>query len=236
MYAARAPVQLSTHPGVKSPPGRVDDLMMRASGRTMFAADRAAGGGSGFFSDRAGTSGTGRRACSPGLRRVMWPGVGAGPGEPIHDHRRIPSITGTPVVGNTLIAGGGRWQSPNPRDTFTLWQWWRCATRLPRLHHDQRHELDSLLQTHGRDANQWIALARYVRLECRSDSRPQSSTSLPAGPARPPATLTPRRRSPRPRPPPEPTPAPPLRPPRRRRRPCRPRARSSTRTKTQKMM
>src|SRR5262249_17848016 len=38
----------------------------------------------------------------------------------------IPTITGSPVVGNVLIAGGGRWQSPNPRDTFALWQWWRC--------------------------------------------------------------------------------------------------------------
>jgi len=34
-YAAEALVQLSTYPGVKPPPGRVDDLSPRASRATM---------------------------------------------------------------------------------------------------------------------------------------------------------------------------------------------------------
>jgi hypothetical protein len=101
----------------------------------------------------------------------------------------IPTITGTPVVGNSLIAGGGRWQSPNPRDTFTLWQWWRCpnafATGCVAINEMNSTPFYKLTDA---DANQWIALARYISLkDVGSDLIPSSTT----GPVRPRATPTP---------------------------------------------
>jgi len=120
------------------------------------------------------------------------------------DITTIPTITGTPVVGNTLIAGGGRWQSPNPRDTFTLWQWWRCdnpfahgCTTINAMNSTPFYKLTDA------DANQWIALARYISLGGANDLAVSSTT----GPVRPLATPTP---SPTPTPvaTPEPTPVP----------------------------
>ncbi len=104
------------------------------------------------------------------------------------DITTIPTITGTPVVGNTLIAAGGRWQSPNPRDTFTLWQWWRCDN--PFAH--GCITINSMNSTPfyrltDADADHWIAVARYVRLDSASDLNVSSTT----GPVRPRVTPTP---------------------------------------------
>jgi len=117
----------------------------------------------------------------------------------------IPTITGTPVIGNNLIAGGGRWQSPNPRDTFTLWQWWRCPNAFAQgcvaingMNSTPFYKLTDA------DANQWIALARYISLNgAGSDLMPSSTT----GPVRPAATPTPQP-TPVATPIPTPTPAP----------------------------
>src|SRR3954454_2678589 len=49
---------------------------------------------------------------------------------PVFKVLSIPTISGTPVVGNLLTASGGAWQSPTPSNTSTQWQWWRCANQF----------------------------------------------------------------------------------------------------------
>jgi hypothetical protein len=117
----------------------------------------------------------------------------------------IPTIAGSPVIGNTLIAGGGRWQSPNPRNTVSRWEWWRCpnpfaqgctviavSTPFYRLTAD--------------DTDQWIALARSISLTGVGSDMQVSATT---GPVHPEATATPvPTPEPTPVPTPEPTPVP----------------------------
>lgn len=123
----------------------------------------------------------------------------------------IPTITGAPAVGNVLVAGGGRWQSPNVRATNTRWEWWRC-NNAGAIGCDKINVTNAswpYYRLADEDANKWIATARYVQLGSASVLMASSTT----GPVRPRVTPTPVPTpvvTPEPTPVvPEPTPAPP---------------------------
>jgi hypothetical protein len=121
----------------------------------------------------------------------------------------IPTISGTPVVGNLLIASGGNWASPSPRNTSTEWQWWRCdnpfATGCSLISRgSQSHRLDA------RDLGKWIAAARSIKFPNTADCIPASECLLAVSAARGPVTTGVPEPTPVPTPvvTPEPTPAP----------------------------
>jgi hypothetical protein len=125
----------------------------------------------------------------------------------------IPTISGTPVVGNQLTASGGQWASPNPRNTRATWQWWRCdnpiavaCDLIPRGPRDrQTYRLGPA------DLGKWIVAARHVAYPANADCIPDSECLvLPSGPVGP---VTATAATPTPTPtatpaPPEPTPVP----------------------------
>jgi hypothetical protein len=77
-----------------------------------------------------------------------------------------PVITGSPVVGNTLSASGGAWQSPNPEPgrTEAWYEWWRC----PNTDHAQLWRCGFLSRSTTYrviedDKAQYVFLVRFVR-------------------------------------------------------------------------
>jgi hypothetical protein len=118
----------------------------------------------------------------------------------------IPTITGSPVIGSTLAAGGGRWASANPRDTLVRWEWWRCPNASAQNCQIINRSNDTVIswpfyRLTDADANSWIAVARYVQLGQASVLMASSTT----GPVRPEATPVP---TPEPTPVATPAPAP----------------------------
>jgi len=104
-----------------------------------------------------------------------------------------PVITGNTTVGNTLISGGARWESPNPGRTVVRWEWYRCPTP------DAAGVCAFLgvapwAKLATADVNGYIVLVRYLEYNgARTWSR-----SAPVGPVAP--------VTPAPTPTPEPTP------------------------------
>jgi hypothetical protein len=120
-----------------------------------------------------------------------------------------PTITGSPVVGNTLAAGGGRWGSSDPARTLARWEWWRCdnpAARGCTIINRAGNTVASwpFYKLTDADLNSWIAVGRYVQ----NGSASVLSVSAATGPVRPVPTPEPPPPVVTPAPTPEPTPAP----------------------------
>jgi hypothetical protein len=118
----------------------------------------------------------------------------------------IPTISGTPVVGNLLTVSGGAWQSPNPRNTATEWRWWRCdnpfaASCRSVAQREQTYRLTA------EDNGRWIAATRLIRFPASADCNPASECLEPVSTAVGPVTVA---ATPTPAPvvTPEPTPVP----------------------------
>jgi hypothetical protein len=120
-----------------------------------------------------------------------------------------PTLSGTPVVGNSVTAGGGAWQSPQPWNTFAQWQFWRCDDPFAGCRLVQHGPQAYRLQPD--DIGKWITAARLLRYPAGADCNPASecltATSTALGPvqAEPTPEPTP---VPTPVPIPEPTPTP----------------------------
>jgi hypothetical protein len=119
-----------------------------------------------------------------------------------------PTITGAPVVGNTLAAEGGRWASSDPRNTLARWEWWRCENAVANGCTIINKVGNTVIswpwyKLSDADLNHWIAVGRYVQ----NGSASVLSVSQTTGPVRPVATP-----EPPPVPTPEPTPVPPVAP------------------------
>ncbi len=109
---------------------------------------------------------------------------------PIFKVLSIPTISGTPVVGNLLTASGGAWQSPTPSNTSTQWQWWRCANQFAVgcqlvLQNSQTYRLTD------RDIGTWLATARWIKYPANADCNPVSECLLTVSAARGPVSVAP---------------------------------------------
>ena len=109
---------------------------------------------------------------------------------PVFKVLSIPTISGTPVVGNLLTASGGAWQSPTPSNTSTQWQWWRCANQFAVgcqlvLQNSQTYRLTD------RDIGTWLATARWIKYPANADCNPVSECLLTVSAARGPVSVAP---------------------------------------------
>jgi len=127
----------------------------------------------------------------------------------------IPSISGSPIVGNLLVASGGSWQSPNPGGTSTQWQWWRCPNSFASGCTIVSTSSPTYRLT-AADLTYWIATARLIQYgsgsSCTASNPcsvlPVSATKGPVSAAATPAPTPAPTVAPTPEPTPVPTPAP----------------------------
>jgi len=70
-----------------------------------------------------------------------------------------PTITGTTVIGNTLVAGAGAWQSPSPGRTTVSWIWYSCLRSTGDC--DFR-STQSAYKLADNDRGRYIQLTRFV--------------------------------------------------------------------------
>jgi hypothetical protein len=119
-----------------------------------------------------------------------------------------PTVSGTTMVGNLLMASGGSWASPQPWNTSTRWEWYRCNNPFAAdcrliVGNQPTYRLDVA------DGGKWIAVAKVVRFPANADCRPSTECLFMASAARGPVVLAP---TPTPTPTvvatPEPTPEP----------------------------
>jgi hypothetical protein len=136
--------------------------------------------------------------------------AGAQDRDPIFRILSIPTISGTPVVGNLLTASGGNWASPAPSNTSTEWQWWSCPGPFA-AGCDVVSERQQTYRVRVEDRGRWIVVARSIKFPARADCVPTSECLLPVSASHGPVTAV---ATPAPTPvptpvaTPEPTPAP----------------------------
>ena len=121
---------------------------------------------------------------------------------PIFRILSIPTISGTPVVGNLLTASGGAWQSPFPSSTSTQWQWWRCANPFA-VGCQMVSQNSQTYRLTDRDNGAWIVTARWIKYPSNADCNPVSECGRPVSAARGPVAVA---ATPTPVPTPVPTP------------------------------
>jgi len=100
----------------------------------------------------------------------------------------IPTISGTPVVGNLLTASGGAWQSPSPNNTSTQWQWWRCSNPFA-VGCQLVSQNSQTYRLTDQDTGAWIATARWIRHPAKADCNPESECLLSVSAAHGPVSV-----------------------------------------------
>jgi hypothetical protein len=99
------------------------------------------------------------------------------------DFLGIPSISGTPTVGNLLSASGASWRSPNPSATSVRWEWWRCPTFFAIGCTIVSSNQPTYRPTDA-DKDRWIAAARYGSVPWEGRTLSDLTVSVPRGPVR----------------------------------------------------